>query len=157
MTQKRSFFRKGLAVAAIVSAAMLLHSCGKEKGVIPSPSYSIAKNFVGYYIGWNSCSNDTADFIINAGADKSMVTIPFYFGNAGCRITPNVNATINGDSIRIPSFHYQDHCFADYIVDGDGIFKNDSIFIEVRVDAPSGKDTCLFYGRKLADTTNNVQ
>ena len=159
MIPRHLFIRKAVAVIAIISGGVLLHSCGKEKDVLPSPSYSIANKFVGSFVGWNNCNapGDTVYFLINAGTDRSKATMPAFFGIGDCKLITTINAEVKGDSIIIPYTEYQDHCFGDYSIKGGGIYYHDSLFITVTTSTPLAIDTCSFFGRKLADTSNNVQ
>jgi hypothetical protein len=152
MKQKHLRFGQIIASLALVVAGLsLFASCGKEKGVIASPSFSIA-DFVGTFIGASSCNTDTAWFTLNAGKDRTTVTTPAWFGAGQCRLVTNIDCQVSGNTLTIDSAYFQDRCFGDYYVDAAGTLINDSMFLTVYMYTPTGADTCFFAGRKIADT-----
>lgn len=154
MIQKNTFLRSTV-LAAIVTGALLLNSC-KEEGLIPVPSYTVAKNFVGKYVGLSSCDTGAATMTINAGVDQHAAFFHTTYGSGNCKIITTLQATISGDSLSIPFQEYQDHCFTDYTVSGGAVYRNDSIFLaitttyrtELNIDSVR---TCSFMGAKLPD------
>ncbi len=153
---QKNLFPKLTAIVAIVTAGLLLNSCKPEEGIKPTPSYTVAKNFVGTFVGISGCDTGAAMITINAGVDQHAAFFHTSYGTGNCKLVTTLQATINGDSLTIPFQEYQDHCFTDYSVSGGAIYRNDSIFLaitttyrtELNVDSVR---TCGFMGRKLAD------
>ena len=152
---QKNLFSKFTAIVALVTGGLLLNSC-KEEGIIPVPSYTVAKNFVGTFVGLSGCDTGAATITINAGVDQHAAFFHTSFGPGDCKLITTLQATINGDSLSIPFQEFQDHCFTDYSVSGGAIYRNDSIFLaitttyrtELNVDSVR---TCGFMGRKLPD------
>lgn len=140
------------AVVALFTGALLLHSCKKETGIIATPSFSIAKNFVGTFVGTSACTGDSTFLGIYAGNDKTQAYLKATFGEGGCQIIRTIPANIKGDSLIIPQVTYRDHCFDDYSVQGSAIYRNDSIFFSITTIAQDTTTSCFFFGRKIADT-----
>ena len=156
MKQKNLRFGQIIASLAVVAASIgLFASCGKEKGVVASPSFSIA-DFVGTYVGASTCNSDTATFVINACKDRTTVTTPAWFGLGECKLVTNIEATVSGNVMTIDSAYFQDKCFGDYYVDATGTMIKDSMFLTVFLSTPTGAETCTFAGRKIADTAANL-
>ena len=154
MTQK-NLFSKITVVLAIATSGLLLQSC-KEEGIIPTPSYSVNEKFVGSFVGISGCDTGAASITINAGADQHAAFMHAVFGKGDCKLITTIQATISGDSLRIPYQEYQDHCFNNFSVSGGATYRNDSIFFsltstfttELNVDSTR---TCYFMGKKLPD------
>ena len=152
MKQKKLRFGQVIASLALVMAGLgLFSSCGKEKGVVPSPSYSIS-DFVGSYVGISTCDTGVVYFRINAGLDRTRISIPASFGTGQCMLISAVEGTIGMDSLTLDSSYYQDRCFGDYTIQGKAGYRNDSLFLRLDYTTPIESGTCYFMGRKIADT-----
>lgn len=144
------------SLALVVTGLCLFVSCGKEKGVIASPSYSIA-NFVGTFVGHSTCNtNDTATLTIFAGTDRTTVSIPAWFGEGECKLITEAKASVSGNTMTIDSAYFQDKCFQDYWIDGVATLSKDSIFFTATLITPLGTQTCYFNGLRVADTSQKL-
>ena len=149
MIQKHLRFRNLTAMLAVILGAFSLSSCEKEEDIIPSPSYTIATNFVGTYVGISSCDTGVATAIINAGTDQTHVLVPAFFGDGDCRFNTYVKGYVSGNTMTIPLTSYTDLCFQDYTVKVDATRVNDSLFYSATLTTPLGTTTCSFMGKKV--------
>jgi hypothetical protein len=151
MKQKRQLIALA-AVVTILSGGLLLHSCKKETNIIATPSFSIAKNFVGTYVGTSSCTGDSTFVTFNAGTDKTKAYYQTTFGLSNCQIIRVLDGNIKGDSLILPYAEFRDHCLDDYSSQGSAIYRNDSIFFTLTKISEDSTTSCYFYGKKIADT-----
>ncbi len=150
MKQKHLRFGQIFAALSLIAVGFLLNSCGKEKSVIPSPSFSVA-TFAGTYVGISTCDTGKVTFTINAGTDRTKVFLPATFGAGQCQLITTVPGHVAGNVMTIDSTNYQDHCFGDYSVWATGTLNtSDSLFFTITGVTPLGTTTCTFMGKKVA-------